>query len=126
MCQFNVEGFGFDRDQDGYIRFAVQGGDAPHGSDPGINEQVTAATARSRPTITRLPTGHYKATLYDDSSPVQEKAKSKVFKVTCGGSPEDGGGAGGSADRARLTTTVQDQRPLGAIRGALPCPVARR
>ena len=88
VCTFNVEGFGFDVGQQGYIRFEVQGGDAPQGVDPGVNEHVTAVDGSFSSNYHTLRPGHYKATLYDDVTG-EEKAKSKVFKVTCC-SPEGG------------------------------------
>jgi hypothetical protein len=88
VCSFNVEGFGFDATQQGLIKFAVQGRDGEATADPIITHSVTAVDGAFSTPYTTLRNGHYKATLYDYATGV-EKAKSKVFKVTCC-SPEGG------------------------------------
>lgn len=97
VCSFNVEGFGFDDGQGGYLAFTVQGGDAPTGSDAGPFAIPTANGAGYFETgYFSLEPGHYKATLYGKAGMTDVKAKSKVFKVTCeGGGGEGGGGEGG-------------------------------
>jgi hypothetical protein len=92
VCVFNVEGYGFDVGQQGYLMFTVQGGDAPTGTDSGPHSfGPTTASAEHRSYYEtgyfRLDPGHYKATLYgkfgDTVNFRDEKAKSKVFKVEC-------------------------------------------
>lgn len=90
VCNFNIEGFGFDAGQTGYLVFAVQGGDTPTGQAAGpytfgpVNADGTFASQ-----YFKLADGHYKVTLYgkDTAGQVdyndQLKAKSKVFKVSC-------------------------------------------
>lgn len=91
VCVFNVEGFGFDAGQTGYLFFNTQGGDAPTGSDAGPFYVGPADSDGYFETeYYTLEPGHYKATLYgkfgdDEYSDV--KAKSKVFKVEC--APEE-------------------------------------
>ncbi|MEX2011079.1 MAG: hypothetical protein WEF51_02455 [Chloroflexota bacterium] len=96
VCVFNVEGYGFDVGQRGYLMFTVQGGDSPTGTNSGPhNFGPTTASAEHRSYYeTRyftLKPGHYKATLYgkkgDTINLKDVKAKSKVFKVRC----EEGG-----------------------------------
>ena len=95
VCTFNVEAFGLDAGQTGYLVFDPQGGDAPTGIAAGpfafgpADGDGYAASAYFNP-----PAGHYKVTLYGKADLTDVKAKSKVFKVTCdGGSwPGDGGG----------------------------------
>jgi hypothetical protein len=72
VCTLNVEGFGLDPFQTGYLSFDVQGGDAP-------SEYFTP------------PAGHYMVTLYGKADLTDVKAKSKVFKVTCEGGSWPGG-----------------------------------
>ena len=93
VCVFNVEGFGFDVGQTGYIMFDVQGGDAPTGTNSGPHN--FGPTTESEEHLSfyateyfNLDPGHYKATLYgkDTGGGINlqdEKAKSKVFKVEC-------------------------------------------
>jgi len=92
VCVFNVEGYGFDVGQRGYLMFTVQGGDSPHGTNAGpYNFGPTQASAQHRSYYEteyfRLQPGHYKATLYgkkgDTINLKDVKAKSKVFKVEC-------------------------------------------
>ena len=96
VCAFNLEAFGLDAGQGGYLAFEVQGGDAPHGSAPSVTFVMPAAAA-SGYSISEdfnagnggatISNGHYKVTLYGKSTPTGQlsdvKAKSKVFKVTC-------------------------------------------
>ena len=92
VCVFNVEGYGFDVGQRGYLMFTVQGGDAPRGENAGpYNFGPTQASAEHRSYYETeyftLKPGHYKATLYgkkgDTINLKDVKAKSKVFKVEC-------------------------------------------
>lgn len=97
VCRFNLEAFGLDVGQGGYLLFEVQGGDAPHGTDPGVKIDMPPANASGYTFSEYLNTGggvhvsngHYKVTLYGKSTPNGQlsdvKAKSKVFKVTCTG-----------------------------------------
>ncbi len=97
VCAFNLEGFGFDDGQSGYIQFSTQGKDAPVGVAPeavysfGPTNSDGYALSRdfnNGSGTVRIANGHYKATLYGkDTSGAMNlqdvKAKSKVFKVTC-------------------------------------------
>ena len=69
VCVFNVEGYGFDVGQSGYLMFTVQGGDAPTGTNSGPhNFGPTTASEEHRSFYATeyftLDPGHYKATLY--------------------------------------------------------------
>jgi hypothetical protein len=117
VCIFNVEGFHFDSGQTGYIRFDVQGGDAPHGHAAGPFSWGPAnSQGRYDTQYFRLDPGHYKATLYgktvgkNGQTQIDVKAKSKVFKVRCGEeSPATptppGGGGGGETPTPPITPT---------------------
>ena len=97
VCVFNVEAFGLDPGQGGYLQFTVQGGDDPQGTDSPIFS-VPAANADGyfATEYFGAPAGHYKATLYGKGDLTDVKAKSKVFKVTCSGNGwGEGGGPGG-------------------------------
>ncbi len=84
VCVFNVEAFGLDSGQVGYLWFNVQGGDAPTGTDDGPYPFGPAdATGYYASQYFTLADGHYKATLYGKMDQTEEKAKSKVFKVEC-------------------------------------------
>jgi len=88
VCRFNVEGFGFDEGQTGYLMFDVQGGDAPTGVGAGPYSWGPADSDGFYATqYFDLQPGHYKATLYGKQGPngalEDVKAKSKVFKVQC-------------------------------------------
>jgi hypothetical protein len=88
VCTFNVEGFGFDASQTGYVKFDVQGGDKPTGVNAGPYAfGPTSSTGYYATQYFHLQPGHYKATLYGKQLPTgaltDVKAKSKVFKVTC-------------------------------------------
>lgn len=88
VCTFNVEGFGFDTHQTGYLKFDVQGGDKPSGVNAGpYSFGPTSSTGYYATQYFHLQPGHYKATLYGKQLPTgaltDVKAKSKVFKVTC-------------------------------------------
>jgi hypothetical protein len=88
VCSFNVEGFGFDADQTGYLQFTVQGDDKPTGTDAGpYSFGPTSANGFYASQYFTLTDGHYKATLYGKMLPGGQltdfKAKSKVFKVRC-------------------------------------------
>ncbi len=91
VCVFDVEAFGLDAGQGGYLVFSVQGGDAPQGTDPGpFAFDPADADGYGATGPFALDAGHYKATLYGKADLTDVKAKSKVFKVTCDDS--DGGG----------------------------------
>jgi hypothetical protein len=92
VCVFNVEGYGFEVGQRGYLMFTVQGGDSPRGTNSGPHSfGPTTGSAKHRSYYEteyfRLQPGHYKATLYGRSGDTinlkDVKAKSKVFKVQC-------------------------------------------
>jgi LPXTG-motif cell wall-anchored protein len=88
VCSFNVEGFGFDAGQTGYLKFDVQGGDKPTGVAQGpFTFGNTDASGYYASPYFALANGHYKATLYGKQLPsgalTDVKAKSKVFKVSC-------------------------------------------
>lgn len=92
VCVFNVEGYGFDVGQRGYLMFTVEGGDSPRGMNSGPhNFGPSQASARHRSYYEteyfHLQPGQYKATLYgkkgDAINLKDVKAKSKVFKVEC-------------------------------------------
>ncbi len=88
VCLFNVEGFGLDSGQTGFLVFTTQGGDGPTGADAGPVDFGPALDGYYASEYFQLDPGHYEATLYDDLD-LTVKAKSKVFKVTC-----EGGGGG--------------------------------
>ena len=101
VCAFNLEAFGLDAGQGGYLLFEVQGGDGPHGTDPGVKFDMWPANSSGYSfsvdnfndgSGTFISNGHYKVTLYGKSTPTGQlsdvKAKSKVFKVTCSGIEE--------------------------------------
>ena len=91
-CTFNVEAFGLDAGQAGYLVFVAQGGDAPQGVDAGPNGFGPAnASGYYASKYFGLPAGLHKPTLYGKADLTDVKAKSKVFKVTC-----EGGGGGGN------------------------------
>jgi len=94
VCTFNVEAFGLDAGQTGYLVFTVQGGDAPTGVDsPPFAFGPADGNGYRASEYFSPPAGHYKATLYGKADLTDVKAKSKVFKVTCeGGSWDTGGG----------------------------------
>jgi len=82
VCVFNVEGFFLDPGQTGDLVFSVQGGDGPTGTPAGPFAFGPAdANGFYATQYFNLDPGHYKATLTDAGG--VEKAKSKVFKVTC-------------------------------------------
>lgn len=94
VCTFNIEAFGLDAGQQGFISFAVQGGDKPTGTGAGPYAfGPTDATGYVASQYFHLSDGHYKVTLYgkDTKGNVdyndQLKAKSKVFKVSCDQTP---------------------------------------
>lgn len=92
VCAFDIEGFKFDSGQTGYLKFSVQGNDAPHGVasesvyafGPTNSEgyAISATKFNTKDGVT-IANGHYKVTLYGKAGMTDEKAKSKVFKVTC-------------------------------------------
>jgi hypothetical protein len=95
VCSFNVEAFGLDAGQTGYLVFDVQGGDAPQGVAQGPYAFGPAdASGYYASEYFSLAAGHYKATLYGKADLTDVKAKSKVFKVTCEGGGGGGGGIG--------------------------------
>ena len=90
VCVFNVEAFGLDAGQAGYLVFSVQGGDAPQGTGAGPFAFGPAnANGEYASGYFSLDAGHYKATLYGKADLTDVKAKSKVFKVTCDGGGEE-------------------------------------
>ena len=93
VCTFNVEGFGLDAGQTGYLVFDVQGGDAPQGVGAGPFPETAGPDGYLSSEPFSPPAGHYKATLYGKADLTDIKAKSKVFKVTCNGG-DWGGGVG--------------------------------
>ena len=127
VCVFNVEGYGFDVGQRGYIMFTVQGGDAPTGTNSGPhNFGPTQASAQHRSYYEteyfRLQPGHYKATLYgkfgDTVNFKDVKAKSKVFKVRC----EDTQGPTPTPPGPTPTPTPPGATPTPTPVGATPTP----
>jgi hypothetical protein len=116
VCSFNVEGFGFDAGQSGYIVFETQGGDEPVGMNAGpfdfgpTNSEGFYATE-----YFHLDPGHYQAALLgkkDAAGNVSDvMVKSKVFEVECASAPSPtptptpGGGEAGAA--ATSTPTPQ-------------------
>lgn len=96
VCQFNLEGFGFDANQSGYIKFTVQGNDAPHGTDagpfsvgPADASGYFASQYFNVPNGATIANGHYDVTMYGKDANnnidlTDVKAKSKDFKVECG------------------------------------------
>lgn len=88
VCTFNLEGFGFDNFQSGYVMIAVQGGDKPQGEGVGpVPVGPANAAGYFETQYFNLKSGHYKVTLYGKEtggkSDADAKAKSKVFKVNC-------------------------------------------
>jgi hypothetical protein len=110
VCKFNVEGFGFDAGQSGYVKFDVQGGDKPTGVAQGPFA-VGAANASGyfASQYFTLANGHYKANLYGKMLPGGQlsdvKAKSKVFKVSCETKSPVVGGQGSGEVKAPKTDT---------------------
>lgn len=138
VCVFNVEGYGFDVGQHGYLMFSVQGGDAPIGTNAGPYDfGPIQASARHRSYYEteyfQLRPGHYRATLYGkegDSINLKDvKAKSKVFKVQCedpqapslspSTPPSTPPTVAPTSDRATPTPT-----PAGTVGGSTATPVA--
>jgi hypothetical protein len=91
VCTLNVEGFGLDPFQTGYLSFDVQGGDAPQGIAYGTVSVVADETGSFSSEYFTPPAGHYMVTLYGKADLTDVKAKSKVFKVTCEGGSWPGG-----------------------------------
>lgn len=94
VCKFNLEGFGFDAGQSGYIMFDAQGKDSSAvSSTVKYNFGPTSANGFAVSQDfnnggATLANGHYKATLYGKDTGqnidlTDVKAKSKVFKVNC-------------------------------------------
>ncbi len=95
VCAFNLEGFGFDPSQAGYVLIETQGGSQPVGQDAGpfsfgpTNGSGYAVTQDFNTAGgTTVVDGTYKATLFGKDTGgnidlTDEKAKSKVFKVDC-------------------------------------------
>lgn len=94
VCKFNLEGFGFDAGQVGYIMFDAQGKDSDAVSiavmyNFGLTNQSGFAVSQDfNNGGATLANGHYKATLYGKDTGqnidlTDVKAKSKVFKVDC-------------------------------------------
>lgn len=90
VCVFNVEGYGFDAGQTGYLYFDVQGSDGPTGTSAGpFNFGPANDNGYYETQNFSLDPGHYKGTLYGKPGRDDEKAKSKVFKVECAPLPVD-------------------------------------
>lgn len=95
VCIFNFEGFGLDANQSGDISITTQGGPSddtilltiPLSTDASGNG-VTSPYVNDAGSVYTLANGHYKATL-DNKFGLDNgnKAKSKVFKVTCAAQP---------------------------------------
>ena len=92
VCAFDLEGFKFDKGQTGYLKFSVQGKDSPLGVAPeavyafGPTDEDGYAISNTKFNTVggvNIANGHYKVTLYGKADLKDEKAKSKVFKVTC-------------------------------------------
>jgi hypothetical protein len=82
VCAFNVEAFGLDAGQTGYLMFDVQGGDAPQGVSAGpFSFGPADANGYVASEYFSPPAGHYKATLYGKADLTDVKAKSKVTCV---------------------------------------------
>jgi len=110
VCVFNVEAFNLDSGQTGYLSFDVQGGDGPTGTPAGPYAFGPAdANGYFASQYFNLDPGHYKATLYGKQLPSGEltdvKAKSKVFKVTCGTSESSGPPSTSGAPSTNPVTT---------------------
>jgi hypothetical protein len=91
-CSFDIEAFGLDAGQTGFLVFSSQGGDGPIYADIGpIPFGPADGSGYAILGSFRLLTGHYDVTLYGKDGVTELKAKSKVFHVTC----DDGGGGGG-------------------------------
>lgn len=95
VCTFNLEGYGFDKGQDGIIVITRQGGgnektEVKRLAMPAAqqSEQHTTFTAT---TYLTLSDGQYKSTVYGKDRhgeyTIDLKAKSKVFKVACAPKP---------------------------------------
>jgi hypothetical protein len=142
VCVFNVEGFGFDAGQSGYIKFETQGGDEPIGTNAGPYDfGPTNGNGYYATDYFHLDPGHYKATLYGKDNEgridLQDvKAKSKVFKVECveatptpetqptpkptpTPTPTPGGGEGGATP---TPTPKATPTPQGGVSGATGTP----
>jgi hypothetical protein len=110
VCVFNIEGFGFDAGQTGWIVFETQGGDQPTGTNAGPFDFGPAdANGFYATAYFNLDPGHYQAALLgkkDAQGNVSDvKAKSKVFKVDC-------------------ATTAPTPTPTAAPVGPTPTPTA--
>ncbi|MEO5691242.1 MAG: hypothetical protein ABIQ64_03590 [Candidatus Saccharimonadales bacterium] len=89
VCNFNFEGFGFDKGQSGSIVITTQGGGNDKTEVKQINLPAANANGYTESTYLTLANGHYKTTLYGKSTNGSAdynnelKAKSKVIKVDC-------------------------------------------
>jgi hypothetical protein len=128
VCSFNVEGFGFDAGQSGYIVFETQGGDQPVGTNAGpFDFGPTNSDGFYATEYFHLDPGHYQATLLgkkDEKGNVSDvKVKSKVFKVECASAPNPTPTPtptpGGEEEGAAATPTPT---PQGAVSGATATP----
>jgi hypothetical protein len=133
VCIFNLEGFGFDAAQTGYINIDVQGGSSPVGENAGpfifgpTNADGYYATMPyfNDTGGATIKNGTYKATLYgkDTGGNINlqdEKAKSKVFKVDC--APGQGGET--PPVTPPPTTTGGQGGETGAVLGAATTAIA--
>lgn len=89
VCNFNFEGFGFDKGQSGIIVITTQGGGNDKAEVKKVNMPAANDSGYTETEYLSLADGHYKTTLYgkDIAGNVDYKndlkAKSKVFKVEC-------------------------------------------
>ncbi len=102
VCAFNLEAFGLDAGQGGYLALRGPGRRRPARHGPGRHVRHAAGQCVGVLDLGRrlqrhgggtfISNGHYKVTLYGKSTPTGQlsdvKAKSKVFKVTCSGIEE--------------------------------------
>ena len=96
VCTFNFEGFGFDQGQTGIIVITTQGGGNDKAEVKRVNMPAANAEGYTETEYLTLADGHYKTTLYGKSSNDSVdykndlKAKSKVFKVDCPDTTDEG------------------------------------
>lgn len=89
VCNFNFEGFGFDKNQSGIIVITTQGGGNDKTKVAQVDMPAANADGYTETDYVSIPNGHYKSTLYGKSTNGSVnynndlKAKSKVFKVVC-------------------------------------------
>jgi hypothetical protein len=91
--KFNIETFDSTPGLTGYLQFETQGGDKPTGENAGpFTWGPVGSNGYHATQYFTLKDGHYMAVVYGKKSPEgvlsDIKAKSKVFKVQCGGQEE--------------------------------------